>query len=73
MITNFLWPNIEDSDLDDTWFEQIGSTCRTSSKAMRFYTRNSMAVLSHVINWPDNKTKYEKYFFGDFLSADFPD
>ncbi|CAK9801727.1 Transposable element Tc3 transposase [Anthophora quadrimaculata] len=30
MITDFLWPQLDDLDLDDMWFQQDGATCHTS-------------------------------------------
>lgn len=30
MITDFLWPQLDDMDLDDMWFQQDGATCHTS-------------------------------------------
>jgi hypothetical protein len=30
MITDFVWPQLDDLDLDRLWFEQDGATCYTS-------------------------------------------
>lgn len=37
MLTEFFWPQIEDMDTDNMWFQQDGATCRT--------TRPNMAIL----------------------------
>ncbi|XP_053949535.1 uncharacterized protein LOC128857797 [Anastrepha ludens] len=34
MITNFLWPELEDMDVDDMWFQQDGATCHTANETM---------------------------------------
>ena len=34
MITDFLWPEIEDMDLDDMWFQKDGATCHTANETM---------------------------------------
>lgn len=48
MITDFLWSEIEDMDLDDLWFKQKGATCETVNETMTLCARNAMTVLSHV-------------------------
>lgn len=34
MITNFLWPELEDMNVDDMWFQQDGATCHTANETM---------------------------------------
>ena len=34
MINDFLWPELEDMDADDVYFQQDGATCHTSGKTM---------------------------------------
>jgi len=34
MITNFMWPELEDMDVDDMWFQQDGATCHTANEIM---------------------------------------
>ena len=29
-VTNFLWPQLEEVDLDNIWFQQDGATCHTA-------------------------------------------
>ena len=55
MITDFLWPEIEDMDLDDMWFQQDGTTCHTAIETMALLREK---FYGHVIscrgdvNWP---------------------
>src|SRR5215469_12205854 len=55
MITNFLWPELEDMDVDDMWFQQDGDTCHTANetKALLRDKFNGL-VISHGgdVNWP---------------------
>ena len=34
MINEFLWPELEDMDVDDAYFQQNGATCHTSGKTI---------------------------------------
>ena len=34
MINGFLWPELEDMDVDDVYFQQDGATCHTSGKTI---------------------------------------
>ena len=34
MITDFLWPEIEDIDLDDMWLQENGATYHTTNATM---------------------------------------
>ena len=34
MISNFLWPKMDDMDTDNMWFQQDGATCHTSHATM---------------------------------------
>ena len=34
IINEFLWPELEDMDVDDVYFQQDGATCHTSGKAI---------------------------------------
>ena len=55
MITNFLWPELEDLDVDDMWFQQDGATCHIANGTMVFL-RNKFngRVISRNgdVNWP---------------------
>lgn len=55
MITNFLWPELEDMDVDDMWFQQDGATCHTANETMALL-RNKFngRVISRNgdVNWP---------------------
>ena len=55
MITNFLWPELEDMDVGDMWFQQDGATCHTANETMALL-RNKFngRVISRNgdVNWP---------------------
>ena len=34
MIGGFLWPELEDMDVDDAYFQQDGTTCHTRSESI---------------------------------------
>ena len=34
MISNFLWPKMDDMDTDNMWFQQVGATCYTPHAMM---------------------------------------
>ena len=34
MINGFLWPELEDMDVDDVYFQQDGATCHTSGETI---------------------------------------
>ena len=55
MINEFLWPELEDMEVDDVYFQQNGATCHTSSETIGLLFEN---VPGRVIsrngdcNWP---------------------
>ena len=47
MLTDFLWPQLEDLDLDLLWFQQDGATCHTSHETIALLrTRFGNRVIS---------------------------
>ena len=36
LITEFLWPELEDMDVDDVYVQQDGATCHTSGETIGF-------------------------------------
>ena len=36
IINEFLWPKLEDMDVDDVYFQHEGATCHTNSKTISF-------------------------------------
>lgn len=55
MITDFLWPEIEDMDLDDMWFQQDGATCHTANETITLLRdKFNDRVISRCgdVNWP---------------------
>ena len=34
MINGFLWPELEDMDVDDVYFQQDGATCHTGDETI---------------------------------------
>ncbi|XP_075150474.1 uncharacterized protein LOC142224574 [Haematobia irritans] len=55
MITNFLWPELDDMDVDDMWFQQDGATCHTSNETMALLRNkfNGLVISRNGdVNWP---------------------
>ena len=55
MITNFLWHEIDDMDVEDIWFQQDGATCHTANETMQLLqTKFNGRVISQRgdVNWP---------------------
>jgi len=54
MISNFLWPNMDDIDIDNMWFQQDGATCHIPHAMMDIlHERFKDMVISHGdVNWP---------------------
>ena len=40
MINEFLWPELEDMNVDDVYFQQDGATCHTSGETIGFLREN---------------------------------
>lgn len=55
MITDFLWPKLNDMDVADMWFQQDGATCHTAHATMEIlHERFEGTVISRGgdVNWP---------------------
>ena len=55
MITDFLWQELEDIDLDELWFQQDGATCHTAARSINLLrTRFNNRVISRFgdVHWP---------------------
>jgi hypothetical protein len=55
MITDFLWPELDDMDVDNLWFQQDGATCHTADETMNLLnTRFAGRIISRrsEVNWP---------------------
>lgn len=55
MITDFLWPRLDDMDLTNMWFQQDGATCHTSNATLNLLDEKFDGfVISRRgdINWP---------------------
>src|SRR6476661_2142954 len=55
MISNFLWPELEDMDVDDMWFQQDGATCHTANETMallRDKFNGRVISRGNDVNWP---------------------
>lgn len=55
MLTNFLWPLLDDLDLEQLWFQQDGATCHTSRETidlLRTKFRNRIISRFGDIHWP---------------------
>lgn len=54
MISNFLWPKLDNIDTEDMWFEQDGATCHTEHAAMdilRDRFEDIVILRNGDINW----------------------
>lgn len=55
MLTDFVWPEMEDMDLDDVYFQQDGATCHTSRETIELlHEKFPGRVISRNgdVNWP---------------------
>ena len=55
MINGFLWPELEDMDVDDVYFQQHGATCDTSGETiglLREKFPGRMISRNCDYNWP---------------------
>lgn len=55
MITTFLWPELDDMNVDDMWFQQDGATCHTANETMALLRTkfNGRVISRHGdIHWP---------------------
>src|SRR6476661_390930 len=55
MISNFLWPELEDMGVDDMWFQQDGATCHTANETMvllRDIFNGLVISRGGDVNWP---------------------
>lgn len=55
MVTDFLWPELENIDLGELWFQQDGATCHTAARSINLLrTRFNNRVISRFgdVNWP---------------------
>lgn len=59
MITNFVWPELDEMDLGEMWFQQDGATCHTSDETMNVLKEKfGESIISKssqrqtTVNWP---------------------
>jgi transposase len=55
MITNFLWPALNDMDVEEMWFQQDGATCHTANATMALLNEQfpgRMISRNSEVNWP---------------------
>ena len=55
MLKEFLFPRIEEDDMDDIWFQQDGSTCQTANVTIDLLCtvfENQIISRNSDINWP---------------------
>ena len=65
----FLWPELEDMDVDDVYFQQDGATCHISGKTIGLLRKKSLGrVISRNgdYNWPPKSCDSTPldFFFG---------
>ena len=55
MITEYFWPQLDDIDLEDMWFQQVGATSHTANVAINLLeTKFGERVISRngTVGWP---------------------
>ena len=55
MINQFLFPEIDDTDVDDIWFQQDGATCHTANETINLLKEKfgeSIISRNGPVNWP---------------------
>ena len=55
MLNEFLFPKIEEDDMDDIWFQQDGATCHTANVTidlLRTVFENRIISRNSDVNWP---------------------
>ena len=55
MITNFLWPQLKEVDLDNIWFQRDQATCHTAratTELLREKFEDSIISRNYDIEWP---------------------
>ena len=55
MLNEFLFPKIEEGDMDDIWFQEDGATCHTVNVTidlLRTIFENRIIIRNSDVNWP---------------------
>ena len=55
MFNEFLFPNVEENDMDDVWFQQDGATCHTTNVTIELLGtvfENRIISRNSDVNWP---------------------
>ena len=55
MLNEFLFPEIEEDDMDDIWFQEDGATCNTDNVTidlLRTVFENQIISWNSDVNWP---------------------
>ena len=66
MINEFLWPELEDMDVDDVYFQQDGDTCHTSGETiglMREKFPGRVISRNGDYNWPPRSCDLTHLYF----------
>lgn len=74
MITNFLWPKLEEVDLDNIWFQQDGATCHTATASIELLREkfgDSIISRNCDIEWPPRSCDLTPldYFLWGYLKS----
>lgn len=75
MISNFLWPKLDDIDVSDMWFQQDDAICHTARETMQLlYEKFPGHVISRNgdVNWPQKILRLDTlglFFLGLFEGA----
>ena len=54
-LNEFLFPNVEENDMDDVWFQQDGATCHTANVTIELLGtvfENRIISRNSDVNWP---------------------
>ncbi|CAG9824599.1 unnamed protein product, partial [Phaedon cochleariae] len=66
MINKLFWPELNDMDVDDMWFQQDGATCHTANDTMGIlHKRFEGRVISRRgdVNWPPRSCDLTPLYF----------
>ncbi|KAL4125925.1 hypothetical protein QTP88_010162 [Uroleucon formosanum] len=68
MISNFLWPILDDMDTEEMWFQQDGATCHTSGTTIALIREKFDGRLISILGdqqWPPRRQKSRVYVLLD--------
>lgn len=72
MVFGFFWPNLDEIDIDDMYFQQDGATCHISSQPIALLHEklpDRVIFRNGDVNWPSNACDLTPFVF--FFSEGF--